>query len=185
MKSDAIPWRVGLGYDFHPFEEGRRLVLGGIEVPGHLGLKGHSDADPILHAVADALLGAAGLKDLGSYFPDDDPRYRDISSLILLEKVYRLIRGKGFVPGNVDLVVMAERPKIQPWVEAIKANLSRVLHLDAGSIGVKATTMEGKGPIGRGEGIGVQAAVLVARLDSSQSSRGAGPGGSEVNGAIE
>ena len=156
-------FRVGTGYDFHSFEEGGRLVLGGVVIPSDRGLKGHSDADAILHASMDALLGAAGLKDIGSYFPNTDPRYREISSLLLLEKVSRLVRGKGFSVGNLDLTVIAEEPKIYPHIEAMKANLARTLHLKPDQIGIKATTMEGKGPIGRGEGLAVQAAALLVK----------------------
>ncbi|MDA2937516.1 2-C-methyl-D-erythritol 2,4-cyclodiphosphate synthase [Acidobacteria bacterium AH-259-A15] len=156
-----MSFRVGMGYDFHPFEEGRRLVLGGVELSYHRGLKGHSDADALLHAITDALLGAAGLKDMGSYFPDSDPQYRGMSSLLILEKVYRLVLGKGFSVGNVDVTVIAQEPRIQPHIEAIKANLARTLHLKPDEIGIKATTMEGKGTIGRGEGLAVQAVVLL------------------------
>lgn len=162
------PFRVGTGFDFHPFLEGRPLLLGGVHIPDCPGLSGHSDADVLLHAVADALLGAAGLHDIGSYFPDTDDRFRDISSLFLLERVYRLVRGKGFAVGNVDITVVTERPRIKPHVEAIKANLSRVLYLNPEAIGVKATTMEGKGSIGRGEGIAVQAVTLLYETDESQ-----------------
>ncbi len=164
MSSDTkADCRVGSGYDFHSFEEGGTLVLGGVVIPHDQGLKGHSDADALLHAVMDALLGAAGLKDIGSYFPDTDPQYREISSLLLLEKVYRLVRGKGFSVGNVDLTVIAEEPQIQPHIEAMKANLARTLHLKADRIGIKATTMEGKGPIGRREGLAVQAVALLTK----------------------
>ncbi len=155
------PYRVGIGFDFHPLKAGRRLVLGGVEIPHPEGLDGHSDADVLLHAVADALLGAAGLKDIGTYFPDDDPRYQDVSSLQLLEKIYRLIRGKGFRVGNLDLVVIAEKPRIKPHVEAIESNMARLLYVDSSRIGVKATTMEGRGIVGRGEGIAVQAVALL------------------------
>lgn len=158
-------FRVGTGYDFHPFEEGGTLVLGGVQIPYPQGLKGHSDADALLHALMDALLGAAGMSDLGGYFPDSDARYENISSLLLLEKVYRLVRGKGFSVGNIDLTVITEEPKIQPHIEAIKANLGRTLHLQPSMIGIKATTMEGKGPIGRGEGLAVQAVVLLTQAD--------------------
>ncbi len=156
-------FRVGTGYDFHSFEEGQTLVLGGVVIPHDRGLKGHSDADALLHAIMDALLGAAGLKDIGSYFPDTDPRYREISSLLLLEKVYRLVRGKGFSVGNVDLTVIAEEPKIYPHIEAMKTNLARTLHLKPDQIGIKATTMEGKGAIGRREGLAVQAVALLIK----------------------
>ncbi len=164
MSSEMRPdFRVGTGYDFHSFEEGQTLVLGGVVIPHDRGLKGHSDADALLHAIMDALLGAAGLKDIGSYFPDTDPRYREISSLLLLEKVYRLVRGKGFSVGNVDLTVIAEEPKIYPHIEAMKTNLARTLHLKPDQIGIKATTMEGKGAIGRREGLAVQAVALLIK----------------------
>ena len=156
-----MQYRIGLGYDFHPFEEHRKLILGGVEIPHRRGLKGHSDGDALLHAVADALLGAAGLNDIGSYFPDSDPQYGGMSSLLILEKVYRLVRGKGFKLGNLDITVMAEEPKIRPHVEAMKANLQRVLYLKENEIGIKATTMEGKGAIGQGEGLAVQAIALL------------------------
>ncbi len=158
-------FRIGSGYDFHPFAAGRRLVLGGVEIPHDRGLAGHSDADALLHAVADALLGAAGLPDIGSYFPNTDPRYKDVSSLILLEKCYRLVRGKGFAVGNIDVTVLAEEPQIRPHVEAMKANLGRVLYLAPDQIGIKATTMEGRGTIGRREGIAVHAVALLEMVE--------------------
>lgn len=153
--------RVGTGFDFHPFEADRELILGGVHIPHTFGLKGHSDADVLSHAVADALLGAAALKDIGSYFPNTDPRYRDISSLLILEKVYRLIRGKGFSITNIDTVLIAEEPFISPHIEAIKASLARVLHLRSDEVGIKATTMEGCGSIGRREGLAAQAIALL------------------------
>jgi 2-C-methyl-D-erythritol 2,4-cyclodiphosphate synthase len=157
-------FRVGNGFDFHAFAPGRKLFLGGVDIPHERGLAGHSDADALLHAVCDALLGAAGLPDIGSYFPDTDERYRDISSLILLEKTYRLVRGKGFAVGNVDITVIAQAPRIKPFVEAMKANLARALYLKPDEVGLKATTMEGKGAIGRGEGIAVYAVVLLEKV---------------------
>ena len=156
-------FRVGLGFDFHPFAPGRRLFLGGVEIPHPLGLKGHSDADALLHAVTDALLGAAGLRDIGSWFPDSDPAYRDSSSLMLLEKAFGLVRSKGFAVVNLDITVLAETPRIQPHVKAMKANLARLLSVEPERIGLKATTMEGCGPIGRREGIAVQSIVLLVR----------------------
>ena len=156
-------FRVGLGFDFHPFGQDRRLMLGGVRIPHPEGLRGHSDADALLHAVTDALLGAAGLRDIGAWFPDTDPAHRDSSSLIFLEKAYELVRGRGFAVVNLDITVLAEAPRIQPHVEAMKVSLARVLAVDTGRIGLKATTMEGCGPIGRREGIAVQAVVLLAR----------------------
>jgi len=154
-------FRVGLGFDFHPFAKGRPLVLGGVHIPHPRGLQGHSDADALLHALGDALLGAAGLNDIGSHFPDTDPEYENISSLVLLERIRQLVRGQGFEVVNVDMVVVAESPRIGPHVELIRQNLSQVLGLSRGAIGVKATTMEACGPIGKGEGIAVQAVALL------------------------
>ena len=156
-------FRIGLGYDFHAFGEGQSVVLGGVSIPYHQALVGHSDADALSHAVADALLGASGLKDIGTYFPDTDPQYRGISSMLLLEKVCRLVRGKSYRIGNIDCTILAEAPKIQPHVEAIKVSLGRVLYLQPEQIGLKATTMEGRGPVGRGEGLAVQAVALLLR----------------------
>ena len=156
-------FRVGLGFDFHPFGPDRRLLLGGVEIPHPLGLQGHSDADALLHAVTDALLGAAGLRDIGTWFPDTDPAYRDSSSGMLLEKAYALVRERGFAVINLDITVLAEAPRIQPHVEAIKGNLARLLSVEPGRVGLKATTMEGCGPIGRREGIAVQSVVLLSR----------------------
>ncbi len=156
-----MQYRIGLGYDFHSFEERGKLILGGVEIPHRWGLKGHSDGDALLHAVADAILGAAGLNDIGSYFPDSNPQYSGMSSLLILEKVYRLVREKGFTLANLDITVITEEPKIRPHVEAMKANLQRVLYLEGNEIGIKATTMEGKGAIGQGEGLAVQAIILL------------------------
>ena len=156
-------FRIGTGYDFHVFEEDRKLVLGGVTIPYPLGLKGHSDADALLHAVSDALLGAAGLKDIGSYFSDTDAKYRNVASSLMLEKVYRLIRGEDFSVGNIDVTIITEQPQIRPHVEAIKNNLARILHLQTDEIGIKATSMEGRGCVGRGEGVAVQAVVLLVR----------------------
>lgn len=153
--------RIGCGFDFHSFETGRPLILGGVAIPHPQGLAGHSDADVLLHAVCDALLGAAGLPDIGAHFPDTDPQYRGVSSLVLLEKVFDLIRQKGLAVVNIDLVIVAEDPRIGPYVSAIRSNLCRILDLSATEVGIKATTMEGKGAIGRGEGVAVQATALL------------------------
>jgi 2-C-methyl-D-erythritol 2,4-cyclodiphosphate synthase len=158
-----MTFRVGLGFDFHPFCEERRLVLGGIDIPHSKGLLGHSDADALLHAVTDAVLGAAGLDDIGTHFPDTDPKYKNIDSQELLDRAYGLVRGKGFEVGNVDIVVLAEEPRISPFVDSIKQSLSRLLSIRVEEIGIKATTMEGKGPIGRAEGVAVQAIVLLEK----------------------
>lgn len=161
-------FRVGLGFDFHRFADGRKLLLGGIEIPHPQGLLGHSDADVLLHALSDALLGAAGLNDIGFYFPDTDERFRDASSVVLLQRVYAMVRGEGFRVGNVDIVVLAERPRIAPHVEAIRERLAELMATDRSHVGVKATTLEGRGAIGRGEGIAVQAVVLLEKIQAAQ-----------------
>ncbi len=168
MAFSPAPYRIGLGFDFHPFAEGRRLLLGGVDIPHDRGLQGHSDADALLHALGDALLGAAGLRDIGSYFPDTDPRWEGASSALLLEKVGRLVRGRGYQVVNVDIVVLAEEPKIQPHVEAMRAAIGRILQLEQDRVGIKATTMEGCGAVGRREGIAVQAVALVSRIDPAR-----------------
>ncbi len=165
IEMSRFKYRVGLGFDFHPFAEGRELVLGGVKIPDIEGLSGHSDADALTHAVIDALLGAAGLNDIGCMFPDTDPSYKGISSLLLLERVYERVRDRGYSVGNVDIVVIADAPRLQPHAEAIRANIARTLHITADDVAVKATTMEGKGVIGRKEGVAVQAVALLHRAD--------------------
>ena len=151
--------RTGIGIDSHRFEAGRRLVLGGVEIPFELGLAGHSDADVLAHAIADALLGAAGLGDIGRHFPDTDETWRDADSMELLRTVVARVREAGFVLGNVDATVMLERPKLAPHRDAIHASLAAVLECP---VNVKATTGEGMGFVGRGEGA---AALAIATLD--------------------
>ena len=137
--------RIGHGYDVHVFAEDRRLVLGGVEIPCEKGLLGHSDADVLVHAVMDSLLGAAGLGDIGKLFPDNDERYRDISSLVLLDKVVELIEQKGYSVGNIDCTVIMLRPKISGYTEEMRANIAAHCHVDLGAVNVKATTEEGVG----------------------------------------
>ena len=156
-----MDFRVGIGFDFHRFCRDRPLVLGGVVIPYKLGLEGHSDADVILHALSDAILGAAGLPDIGSHFPDSDPKYKDLSSIVLLERVYRLVQIRGLRLGNLDVTLIAEEPRLNPHIGSIKAKLARLLHLALSRIGVKATTMEKSGPIGRAEGVAAQAVVLL------------------------
>lgn len=153
--------RVGIGYDVHRLVQGRPLVLGGVTVPYHLGLQGHSDADVLVHAVMDALLGAAGAGDIGMLFPDTDPRYRGISSLLLLRRVAEHLAQQGWVVGNVDAVIVAQAPKLAPYREEMRRNLAREMGIEPGRVGVKATTTEGLGLAGRGEGIAAQAVALV------------------------
>ena len=157
--------RVGLGVDVHAFaapEDGRRLVLGGVEIPSDRGLLGHSDADVLAHAVADALLGAAGLEDIGHYFPDTDERYRDADSIELLREVRGLVGGSWGV-ANVDAVVICERPKIRDHREAMRKNLATALGIEETRVGVRGTTTERLGFAGRGEGIAAQAVCLLER----------------------
>ena len=158
--------RVGNGYDFHPFKIGRPLILGGVSIPHAKGLDGHSDADALTHACCDAILGASGLPDIGTLFPDDEPKYKDISSISLLHDVLLQTETRGYRVGNIDITILAEEPTIKPYVEQIKLNLAQVLQLAPSRIGLKATTMEGKGPIGRGEGLAAQ--VIVSLIPSGE-----------------
>jgi 2-C-methyl-D-erythritol 2,4-cyclodiphosphate synthase len=154
---------TGIGYDCHRLVEGRRLVLGGVEIPAERGLEGHSDADVLTHAVADALLGGAGLGDIGEHFPDTDERYRDADSLVLLEAVVTMVLAAGVEIENVDCTLLMEAPRLAPHREAIRERLATALGLAPGRVNVKATTGEGMGFIGRGEGV---AALAVAGLRS-------------------
>lgn len=154
--------RIGTGYDVHRLAEGRDLILGGVKIPYERGLLGHSDADVLLHAVMDALLGAAALGDIGRHFPDSDPAYKGISSMVLLERVGELIEAKGFLIENVDATVIAQAPKLRPYMDAMRENVAKVLKLDEDCVNVKATTEEGLGFTGRGEGIAAQAVCMLA-----------------------
>ncbi|AFM39533.1 2-C-methyl-D-erythritol 2,4-cyclodiphosphate synthase [Desulfosporosinus acidiphilus SJ4] len=151
--------RVGIGYDVHALVEGRPLILGGVEIPYERGLLGHSDADVLIHALMDALLGALAQGDIGAHFPDHDPRYAGISSLLLLEQVAQLIKGQGYCIGNIDTIIVAERPKLAPFILQMRSNLARALEIEIGCVSVKATTTEHLGFEGRSEGIGAQAIV--------------------------
>ncbi|HUJ78855.1 MAG TPA: 2-C-methyl-D-erythritol 2,4-cyclodiphosphate synthase [Nitrospiria bacterium] len=155
--------RIGLGYDLHPLTGGRPLVLGGVTIPFSKGLDGHSDADVLTHAVCDALLGAAGLQDLGALYPSSDPTYRGVSSLILLEDVGRKIRTAGFRLANLDSVIVAEAPKLAPHLEQMRGALAKTLGVDPAQISIKAKRAEGVGAVGRGEGIAAQAVCLLER----------------------
>lgn len=155
--------RVGMGIDFHRLVPGRKLVLGGVEIPFELGLAGHSDADALLHAICDALLGAAALGDIGQHFPPGDPRFKDISSLLLLGEVRGLLAGAGYFPVQLDAVVIAERPKLTPYIPEMRARIAEALGLPTGAVSVKATTSEGMGPIGQGKGIAAFAVALIRK----------------------
>lgn len=149
--------RVGLGYDVHRLVEDRDLILGGVKIPYEKGLLGHSDADVLLHAIMDALLGAAALGDIGKHFPDTDPKYKGISSIKLLEHVGALIEEELYVIGNIDATIIAQRPKMRPYIEEMRKNIAEALHIEVSQINVKATTEEGLGFTGTGEGISSQA----------------------------
>lgn len=159
----TIPFRVGQGFDVHKLVEGRKCIIGGVDIPHGKGLLGHSDADVLLHAVSDALLGAIGSGDIGMHFPDTDERWKGADSLKLLERVGEIVREAGYEIGNVQGTVICERPKIRPHVEAIRANIARALRIATEQIGVQGTTTETLGFTGRGEGIAAQAVALVAR----------------------
>ena len=155
--------RVGHGYDVHRLVEGRKLILGGVEIPWEKGLLGHSDADVLLHALMDAMLGAAALGDIGQHFPDSDERYAGADSLQLLAEVSRLLTEAGYRLVNVDCTILAQRPKLMPHVPAMRANIARVLGVELDAVSVKATTEEGLGFTGDGSGIAAHAVVLIER----------------------
>jgi 2-C-methyl-D-erythritol 2,4-cyclodiphosphate synthase len=155
--------RVGIGFDAHPLVKGRALILGGVEIPHSAGLDGHSDADALSHAIADALLGAAGMGDLGALFPSTDPRLKGCSSLDLLRQVAGQVAAAGWLIGNVDAVIIAQEPRLAPHVDGMRAALAECLGTEAGAVSIKATTTDRLGTIGRGEGIAAQAVVLVRR----------------------
>lgn len=158
--------RIGQGYDVHRLVPGRRLILGGEEIPFALGLDGHSDADVLLHALGDALLGAASLGDLGRHFPPSDERWRGASSVDLLERIVGLVHGRGYRVVNCDLTLVAEAPKLAPHRDRIVTRVARLLGVEETAVGLKATTHEGLGAIGRGEGMAAFAVVLLASADS-------------------
>ncbi len=153
--------RIGIGYDVHRLVPDRKLILGGITIPFEKGLEGHSDADVVVHAICDALLGAAGLKDIGFWFPDTDPSYKGINSFILLQKCHEMIKEKNFSIKNLDITVFAEQPKISPYRNDMTQKISRCLGSEPGLVNVKATTTEGLGMIGRGEGIAAMCVALI------------------------
>jgi 2-C-methyl-D-erythritol 2,4-cyclodiphosphate synthase len=155
--------RVGIGYDAHQLTTGRPLVLGGVEIPFEKGLKGWSDADVVVHAVMDALLGAAALGDIGNHFPPNDPSFKDISSITLLNRVGGLLKRQGWRIGNIDATIIAERPLLRPFITQMKQNISRALSINESEVGIKATTNEGLGFTGRQEGIAAYAVALLEK----------------------
>ncbi|HBV87693.1 2-C-methyl-D-erythritol 2,4-cyclodiphosphate synthase [Desulfosporosinus sp.] len=165
FENGGLNIKVGIGYDVHALVEKRSLILGGVEIPHERGLLGHSDADVLTHAIMDALLGALSLGDIGGHFPDHDSRYRGISSLTLLGHVMGLVKSQGYRVGNLDSIIMAERPKLAPYISKMRFNLSQVLNVEEACVSVKATTTERLGFVGREEGIGAQAIVSLKRLE--------------------
>lgn len=153
--------RIGHGYDVHRLVEDRALILGGVEIPHVKGLLGHSDADVLTHAIMDALLGAAGLWDIGHAFPDTDPAYKGISSLLLLERVMEMLHEKGFSVGNIDATVLAQKPKLAPHIPQMRENIARIVGADVSSVNIKATTEEGLGFTGTEQGISAHAVALL------------------------
>ena len=167
MNISSPKFRIGNGYDIHRLVIGRKLIIGGVKLnhPDNLGLDGHSDADVLSHSIMDALLGALSLGDIGKYFPPADEKWKDVDSLILLSKVIDLVRKQGWEINNIDSVIIAERPKIKPYVEIMKDNLSNILKIDNNFIGIKATTNEKLGPEGREEGISCHSVVLLEKKE--------------------
>jgi len=158
--------RIGIGYDIHRLVEGRKLVLGGVEIPFERGLLGHSDSDVLTHAICDALLGAAALGDIGTHFPDTDARWAGASSLDFLARTVELIAGSGYRITNVDATILSERPKLRPYIQAMREQLASVLRVDVDQVNVKAKTNEGLESIGCGDAMGAQAVVLIHRRDA-------------------
>ena len=156
--------RIGHGYDVHKLVEGRRLIMGGVEIPYEKGLLGHSDADVLLHAISDALLGAAALGDIGKLFPDTDPQFKGADSLLLMKEVYRNIKDMGYRVVNVDATIIAQRPKMRGYIDSMRENIAKVLECDISDINVKATTEEGMGFTGEGMGISAHAVCLIDKI---------------------
>ena len=155
--------RVGFGYDMHQFKEGRDLIIGGVKIDYHKGLQGHSDADVLIHAICDALLGAANLRDIGYNFPDTSADYKDIDSALLLNKTVELLKAKGFNISNIDSTVCAEHPKLNPYIDTMRKRLAAIMEVDENDISIKATTSEKMGFVGREEGITAYAVVLIQK----------------------
>jgi len=159
--------RVGFGYDAHRLVADRNLILGGVNIPYQLGLQGHSDADVLIHAACDALLGAAGMGDLGSHFPDTDPALEGVSSVVILRKIATMVRNEGFELQNLDTTVVAEKPKLAPYIETMKASIADALGVNPRQVSVKATTTEGMGFTGRGEGMAAYAVAVLTANDEA------------------
>jgi 2-C-methyl-D-erythritol 2,4-cyclodiphosphate synthase len=157
-------FRTGIGFDVHAFAEGRKLIIGGIEVPFEKGLAGHSDADVLLHAICDALLGSLSLGDIGRHFPETDSKFKDANSSNLLSKVYRVVKSEGYQLGNLDVTLILQRPKVSPYIEKMREKIASVLNADIDKISIKASTTEKLGFTGREEGVAAIASVLVTKV---------------------
>lgn len=153
--------RIGHGYDVHKLTENRRLILGGVDIPYEKGLLGHSDADVLLHAISDSLLGAAALGDIGKLFPDNDPKYEGADSLVLMKRVYECVKEKGYTLENLDATILAQRPKLRPYIDTMRENIAKALEVPMDCVSVKATTEEGLGFTGKGEGIAAHCVCLL------------------------
>lgn len=160
-----MSFKIGFGFDVHPFKKGRKLIIGGVEIPFEKGLDGYSDADVLCHAIADALLGAAALGDIGRHFPNSDPLYKDISSLLLLNETYNILQTSGYEVVNIDSTLVMEEPKLSSYILDMKRNISQSLKIDLESVSIKATTSEGLGYIGRGEGVAAYAISLIQKIN--------------------
>jgi 2-C-methyl-D-erythritol 2,4-cyclodiphosphate synthase len=158
-----LPFRIGQGYDCHRLVEGRKLILGGVDIPHHLGLLGHSDADALLHAITDAILGAAALGDIGKHFPDTDPEFKGADSRVLLREAAKRVKATGYDIGNIDATIIAQRPKMAPHILAMVANIAEDLGVSVGQVNIKAKTNEKMGYLGREEGINADAVALLIR----------------------
>lgn len=157
--------RIGIGYDVHKLVDDRKLFIGGVEIPYEKGLLGHSDADVLIHAIMDSILGALALRDIGYHFPDTDNEYKDIDSKILLKRVYEIMKGENYKIGNIDSVIACQKPKLAPYIDDMKKVIAEILNTDVENISIKATTTEKLGFIGRGEGISSEAVCLLERDD--------------------
>lgn len=163
----TLQFRTGFGFDVHAFAENRKLILGGVEIAHDKGLLGHSDADVLLHAISDALLGSLALGDIGKHFPDTDPKFKDFDSKNILAEVYNMVISKGYIIGNVDAVIALERPKISPYVEIIRMNIATLLNCELDRVSIKATTTEKLGFTGREEGAAAYASVLILKKEEN------------------
>ncbi|MBF0572518.1 MAG: 2-C-methyl-D-erythritol 2,4-cyclodiphosphate synthase [Desulfamplus sp.] len=170
-----MKFKIGSGYDVHRLVNDRRLIIGGVNIPFDKGLQGHSDADVLTHAICDAMLGAVGLGDIGRHFPDSDPAYRNISSLILLKHCANMLEDRGYSVGNIDCTILAQSPKLEPYKKAMEHKIAAAIEISPESVNVKATTTEGLGFEGKGEGIAAHAIVLITKISSSNRSSVAPP----------